>query len=91
MGEFPLFGVPAVLVPYPWAWRYQKVNADFLVAHGAAVLMEDDKMASQLKDTLRNLMRDKENRAKMGQAMRALAHPDAAARIAKQMLTLVEE
>jgi UDP-N-acetylglucosamine--N-acetylmuramyl-(pentapeptide) pyrophosphoryl-undecaprenol N-acetylglucosamine transferase len=26
IGEYPLFGLPAVLVPYPHAWRYQEVK-----------------------------------------------------------------
>jgi UDP-N-acetylglucosamine--N-acetylmuramyl-(pentapeptide) pyrophosphoryl-undecaprenol N-acetylglucosamine transferase len=44
LGELPLFALPAILVPYPHAWRYQKVNADYLAQHGAAVVLEDSRL-----------------------------------------------
>ena len=48
LGELPLFGLPAVLVPYPHAWRYQKVNADYLAKQGAALVLEDALMGAEL-------------------------------------------
>ena len=48
LGEFPLFALPAVLVPYPHAWRYQKVNADYLSRRGAAIILEDHRLNEDL-------------------------------------------
>ena len=85
LGELPLFGLPAVLVPYPHAWRYQKVNADYLVQRGAAVMVEDARLAVELLPTVRALLTDPERLAAMSSAARRQAVPDAAARIAAEI------
>ncbi len=88
VGELPLFAVPAILVPYPWAWRYQIVNAQYLARHGAAVILENHDLPRQLLPTVRTLMRDPDRRAQMRAAMQSLARPGAAKRIAEQLCAL---
>ena len=82
LGEFPLFGLPAVLVPYPHAWRYQQVNAQWLADRGAARIVADADLPTQLLPVVRDLLHDAPARQAMRQAMLRLARPDAAARIA---------
>lgn len=88
LGEFPFFGLPAVLVPYPHAWRYQKVNADYLSQRGAAVIVKDEFLAQELLPVVRDLLLNKAKREAMRQAMRTLARPQAAHQIAEQLLAL---
>jgi UDP-N-acetylglucosamine--N-acetylmuramyl-(pentapeptide) pyrophosphoryl-undecaprenol N-acetylglucosamine transferase len=88
LGEYPLFGLPAVLVPYPHAWRYQKVNADYLVRHAAAVLLEDEKLSDRLLPTIMDLLNQPKKLASMRAAMQQLAHPQAAIDIGRQILAL---
>ncbi len=88
VGELPLFGLPAVVVPYPYAWRYQKVNADFLVRHGAAVMLPDEQLASDLQNTILNLIRSPERMQQMRRAMTSLAAPQAASKLAKLLSEL---
>ena len=88
LGEFPLFGLPAVLVPYPYAWRYQKVNADFLVQHGAAVILEDQNLRTGLFLSVTDLLASPERLEAMRAAMRSLARPDAAAHLASLLSDL---
>lgn len=88
LGEFPLFGLPALLVPYPHAWRYQKVNADYLARRGAAVLLEDHRLQDELLVTL-NILLDNPNKLKaMRAAMFGLSHPRAADKIASTLIKL---
>jgi len=91
LGEFPLFGLPAVLVPYPYAWRYQKINAEYLARRGAAVILPDAELPERLVAVVRALMDDDERRARMSAAMRELAQPHAAAEIAEMLVGLAAD
>lgn len=72
LAEGPLFGTPAVLVPYPHAWRTQKINADYLVARNAAVRLNDEELAAQFVPTVLGLMQDKARLADMKGAAQGL-------------------
>ena len=88
LGEYPLFGLPAILVPYPHAWRYQKVNADYLTRRGAAVILQDQRLNDELLSTL-NVLMDNPNKLKaMRAAMFELSHPRAAEKIASALIDL---
>jgi UDP-N-acetylglucosamine--N-acetylmuramyl-(pentapeptide) pyrophosphoryl-undecaprenol N-acetylglucosamine transferase len=82
LGEYPFFGLPAILVPYPFAWRYQKVNAAFLAKQGAAVVLPDEEMPSRLRSEIQALFSNPPRLKAMRNAMLALARPNAAHEIA---------
>ena len=88
LGELPFFGLGAVLVPYPHAWRYQRVNAEWLADRGAAVTLRDEGLERELLPTLRRLLTDRELLKRMGDRSSELSQPDAAARLAQILWTL---
>jgi UDP-N-acetylglucosamine--N-acetylmuramyl-(pentapeptide) pyrophosphoryl-undecaprenol N-acetylglucosamine transferase len=90
LGEYPFFGLPAILVPYPFAWRYQKVNAGELERKGAALILEDKFLNSDLYPMIKDLLENPARRESMRSAMRALAQSDAAGAIADQILLLAQ-
>jgi UDP-N-acetylglucosamine--N-acetylmuramyl-(pentapeptide) pyrophosphoryl-undecaprenol N-acetylglucosamine transferase len=91
LGEFPLFGLPSILVPYPYAWRYQKVNADYLASKGAAVIVRDENLMSELAPTIERLLSDEAALQMMGKRARALARPDAAQAIARVLIEQIRK
>ena len=90
LGELPFFGLPAVLIPYPHAWDYQRVNADWLVERGAAVRLDQERLEKELLPTLRRLLQNEGVLAEMAQHAQALAHPDAATALARELLSLAQ-
>jgi UDP-N-acetylglucosamine--N-acetylmuramyl-(pentapeptide) pyrophosphoryl-undecaprenol N-acetylglucosamine transferase len=88
LGEYPLFGLPAILAPYPHAWRYQKVNADYLARRGAALVLNDEDLPARLGAEVRGLLDDPARLAAMRAAARQAATPDAAHLAAREWVAL---
>ncbi len=85
LGEFPIVGVPAVLVPGSFGGGHQEPNASYMRDRGAAVVVEDAELRDRLLPTVRELMEDGERRARMAAASRRLARPQAAAAIVTEL------
>lgn len=90
LGESPAFGLPSILVPYPYAWRYQKVNADYLEKHGAAVRLDDERLPQAFLPTVTSLLEDDAKLAQMSAAAASLDRPEAAANLARLLRDLSE-
>lgn len=88
LGEFPLFELSAILVPYPYAWRYQRVNAQYLAERGAAVVVRDEELPERIFPFVRDLMGDPARRQRMSEAMQGLASPRAAQKIARILVRI---
>ncbi|MFN2148768.1 MAG: UDP-N-acetylglucosamine--N-acetylmuramyl-(pentapeptide) pyrophosphoryl-undecaprenol N-acetylglucosamine transferase [Anaerolineales bacterium] len=91
LGELARFGLPAILVPYPHAWRYQQVNASYLAEQGAAVVAQDRTLSEDLSERLQSLLADSERLDRMREASLALDRPNAAQAIAAGIERLVED
>lgn len=83
LGEFPIMGLPSILVPYPYSGQHQDANADYLVARGAALKVADHDLANNLAPMVLRLLDQPDALAGMRQAARSLASWDAAAAIAE--------
>ena len=86
LAELPAFALPAILVPYPYAWRYQKVNADYLNQRGAAMRLDDEDMPAELGDMVLDLVNDEARMTDMQAKSRALANREGANNVAKLLL-----
>jgi UDP-N-acetylglucosamine--N-acetylmuramyl-(pentapeptide) pyrophosphoryl-undecaprenol N-acetylglucosamine transferase len=88
LAEVCAAGVGSVLVPFPQAVDdHQTKNAEYLVDHGAALLLaQDEQLAERLRVILAELAEDSVRRLAMAEAARGLARPDAAARVAQIVL-----
>jgi UDP-N-acetylglucosamine--N-acetylmuramyl-(pentapeptide) pyrophosphoryl-undecaprenol N-acetylglucosamine transferase len=90
LAELAAAGRPAVLVPLATATDdHQRKNAEVIArAGGAEVIEERDLSGAHLADRLLALVADGDRRRRMAEAIRTLARPDAAARIADRVWEL---
>jgi UDP-N-acetylglucosamine--N-acetylmuramyl-(pentapeptide) pyrophosphoryl-undecaprenol N-acetylglucosamine transferase len=83
VAELAIAGKPAVFIPYPFAAdNHQELNAREMADKGAAlVFRQADLTIDKLVAALRPLLDDAGKRAAMGDAMKTLAKPAAAAAV----------
>jgi UDP-N-acetylglucosamine--N-acetylmuramyl-(pentapeptide) pyrophosphoryl-undecaprenol N-acetylglucosamine transferase len=89
--ELAAAGLPSILVPYPHATgNHQQENARFMEEAGAAVLISDAELdGPRLAREVGGLLAAPQRMAEMSNAARAVAKPDAAERVAGELLSLV--
>ncbi len=93
LAEVTAAGKPAILIPFPFATHdHQTVNANFLARAGAATVVAQKGLAGyDLAGAVIALLDDPDRLARMGQASRDAAMPDAADRIAEALLDLAAQ
>jgi UDP-N-acetylglucosamine--N-acetylmuramyl-(pentapeptide) pyrophosphoryl-undecaprenol N-acetylglucosamine transferase len=88
--EVAAAGLPAILVPYPHATAdHQTLNARYMERAGAAVVIPDPELdGPRLAREVGTLLGAPQRMAAMAKAARAVAKPDAAERIADELIAL---
>jgi UDP-N-acetylglucosamine--N-acetylmuramyl-(pentapeptide) pyrophosphoryl-undecaprenol N-acetylglucosamine transferase len=89
--EIAAAGRPAILIPFPHATAdHQTTNARWMADGGAAVVIADDELKpKRLTSAVSGLLGDEDRLHQMSIAARRLAKPDAAERIAREVLAAV--
>jgi UDP-N-acetylglucosamine--N-acetylmuramyl-(pentapeptide) pyrophosphoryl-undecaprenol N-acetylglucosamine transferase len=93
LSEIAVLGKPAILIPYPYAAdNHQEKNASHYVAGGGAIQFRQSEVSgSGLAEQISRLIRDDNRLIAMGKAMKALAFPDAAAKIVSCCLQVIQK
>ena len=86
IGELPAVGLPAVLVPYPYAGSHQRHNARYLEENGAAVVVENADLPREFLPLVGELLSDEPRLRSLAEAARRLARPEAASNVARLVL-----
>jgi len=90
--ELMVTGTPSVLVPSPYvAGDHQTKNAEAMQDGGASVMLRDDELKSKLVSQIQELLNDSEKLHRMSEAALAMAKPEAATTIAKEVMRIIDQ
>lgn len=92
IAEISAIGLPAILVPYPYAAEnHQEFNAKSLVDLGGAEMILDKELTGEkLLATINNLCKDQEKVLKMSKNIKKAGNPDSLEKIMGVLVNLVE-
>lgn len=91
--EIAALGMPAILVPYPYASdNHQYYNARVLADIGAAVICDDANFTPEyLHDVIKKLINDKESLVEMGRQAKSKGLPGATAEIYETLMKVIDD
>ena len=91
LAEIAVRGLPAVLIPYPYAAEnHQEHNARLVEKNGAAVVITDQELSGErLSATIRQLLSQPGRLEDMAAASRDLGRPQATREIVREILELI--
>jgi len=90
--ELAFYGLPAFVIPFPYAGGHQKLNAQVFAQYGALEFHDENEWVGDwLADKLRGVLTDKIQLASMSAAMKNLARPKAGDHLVEISLELLEK
>ena len=90
LAEVTAFGLPMVVVPYPYAGAHQRANAVVLTNAGAAELVADEDLDGPALLAAVAILDDPQRHLTMAAAARSMARPGAADAVAEILVALAE-
>jgi len=91
IAELFAWGIPMVLVPYPFAGGHQEANARAVEARGAGYwLPQDDASPELLAEMTADVLLDEDRRQAMRRSAQQAAAPEAASAIRSELLRLTQ-
>ncbi len=92
ISELCIVGKPCILIPSPnVAEDHQTKNAMALVTNNAALLVKDSDARSELKNSLFQLIENDDEMNRLSENIRKFAYPDAAEKIANEIISLIKK
>ena len=77
INEIAFFGLPSVLIPYPYVRRHQLENAQYLCENNAAVLIEEEYLTPEnLRDKIVELSKNANLRESMSRNVSIFSHSE---------------
>ena len=88
IAELIFFRLPAIIIPYPFAYRHQLENAGILKKEGCAIVIEEDRLSpGLLREALGGLMDSPDRIKLMRSGYEFIAHPGADELLVKEVLS----
>jgi len=92
ISELIAFGIPSILIPYPYAHAHQLLNAQYLADRGGAVILEETELRPELlKREIVQMSNDKDKCYRMSEAIKKTSTEQSTQLIANNVLTLTKK